>query len=1520
MATKNNEQEHYFIGGMKRDNANQAEDPKTYFFGLNGRLYSDNGKLSFSSIEGTIEVWNDSRILKYLGYCAFKDELVLMVKVQNIGEFGIEIDDDDYTDTTYPPNQGPGTGNPQAVDYSDLYELVNDGFYGQICDSGSGPINPVGDVLDGFVALSKDPNGNIIGRWLWVGNLGWHEDAKICTVGMHENNSFKRIYFTDFLNTFRVVNILNGRIESLNSSQFNVFQEFSLSQPLIDETITGGFLKSGINFYTYRLISNDGQRTTFSDLSERVVIHPGTTGQDIRGGDVSEETGKRVKIRIINEDTHIYDKIEVVAIVYEAEGAPTSVKSIGVQDLNNVNIFYHSGNEPGYDLNITLLDVTERSGGWRYCSDLRTEKNKLIASGLRNTPIPYALEDLGKDFMLRGFDASGSTFYDSFINPKPKKYRFIPKNGQIGSYRKLETIIKMIKVFGTFTFTIRYQNTEFTETFVMPPTYNNVTELIWIFISQHVASFPGFNFTYLNEDIILAPANSSFNLDDLEFVFSTNEVSIDSHHDYQHIPVNLSGEMIHGAQSYGFEHGNGIRITFSPEYQDLIELAGPFTKPIGNSAQSYPSGNGDPDTSFHMLWDAPFLPSTADNFYEFNRQNLFNLKPNSLKRGLFKGDIYRVGLQFERSGETLFTLPIGDFMVPEIGDPVKTLESQEINTWANSRVKGDVMQSILTNLIVDIRLNCDVRDVYTSVKLVYVQRTPENRTIICQGLSAPLVRHNNFSSGTTINYVPPIANKWTLPFMGGPGIDHMGVSDTATYGENMTGTVGERGRTIVHRSLMYFDSPEILFDRIPESLIMNTKAQVVAKVWGDHEGSKFLGHGLFHEQAVSFSQKIHSTTPVWGRNAMPGITFNNPHGLVGNPRTLPNWVNVTIFANASYITNKQSHNIQTSKIMAKGEIIGGGSFNAGFEISNNAMTLFQPVNYYSGADRYPTVSSGNTNFEGWKTNRHCVGARTLIMKTETPIFHYGFFDDLGAGTHVAGVNNEGMGFAILPFGAFVKHALINIVADNEDSVYGGRSELAYAANVFIPLSKTIPIPKDSNRTMRLNVSGDTYCSLFFNNKTQYADYPEATMRVKHSGGGCNNNDKRRDYDEIYLRTAAWGYGVVIESTVDVALAKGLKFYQNSGAVDMTLTTDSINEVYFQEGNLRSYIAKPVDFRDDPDLLHVVAVSDTKIMGSPLDSWTSFRVNNFYELEKNKGGAYNLAKSLDDIYAIQENQTSRLYLNERGAAMNTSDGAIMLKTGTGTGIDGHKVISDYGTAIRRSVTEIISSMEGAAGFYFFDEEKKELVKIAEGKLVKEDLAYYVNTLLGDNKVYDVEGYYDDLNKETVVRTRTEDGQYLTFSYNELFGVMNGFFDYNNDQYFIWNNEVFQPKLGSSIVEQINKGIHLKISGEYKKLKIGVITNISPTAVKIFHNFMANINIDYNIDQIDIKTSSGQTRTILGTHKRYRIREGVHTVPLKNEDDWADLRGEWMELTITISNLSNKKIDIFSITNFIRESYI
>ena len=149
--------------------------------------------------------------------------------------------------------------------------------------------------------------------------------------------------------------------------------------------------------------------------------------------------------------------------------------------------------------------------------------------------------------------------------------------------------------------------------------------------------------------------------------------------------------------------------------------------------------------------------------------------------------------------------------------------------------------------------------------------------------------------------------------------------------------------------------------------------------------------------------------------------------------------------------------------------------------------------------------------------------------------------------------------------------------------------------------------------------------------------------------------------------------------------------------------------------------------------------------------------------------------------------------------------------------------------------------------------------------------------------------------------------------------------------MWNSEVYAPKTtevdfeestrpDSSKLFQLNKGEYLNFFEEQKTLKLGVIVNQESGKIKIFKHWGGNINIPYNVKNITAKTSTGQTRVVQGVHHRYKIREEYHSVPLKNKNDWEDLRGKWMYLEVEIESIDNHKIDIFSFINFVRESYI
>jgi len=126
--------------------------------------------------------------------------------------------------------------------------------------------------------------------------------------------------------------------------------------------------------------------------------------------------------------------------------------------------------------------------------------------------------------------------------------------------------------------------------------------------------------------------------------------------------------------------------------------------------------------------------------------------------------------------------------------------------------------------------------------------------------------------------------------------------------------------------------------------------------------------------------------------------------------------------------------------------------------------------------------------------------------------------------------------------------------------------------------------------------------------------------------------------------------------------------------------------------------------------------------------------------------------------------------------------------------------------------------------------------------------------------------------------------------------------------------------SSILHQLNKGLNLNLFTQLKTMKLGIVVNVNPDGVKIFPHWGGNISINYPVKQISVLTELGIARQVLGTHARYKIREGVHSVPLKNRLDRDDLRGKWMNLEVEIESLDNADIRIFSFINFVRNSYI
>ena len=228
---------------MKNSREQHAEENKSFEYGLNGRLTSLNGSLSYSSIKGTFEIYNNPMIIKYLGYFAFADELVLMVKYNERGadsvsnvvteavigankifnipfgstqynltnELSQGATEEYYTSTVEVVEESEALleNNYNApvqvtkLDLSKYYTLSGTDIPNyKICEIEALTAIPEynKDYKDAFIVLRNDGLKAFTDHVVWKGNLNWDINRKITTAGIYENQFFKRVYFTDNLN------------------------------------------------------------------------------------------------------------------------------------------------------------------------------------------------------------------------------------------------------------------------------------------------------------------------------------------------------------------------------------------------------------------------------------------------------------------------------------------------------------------------------------------------------------------------------------------------------------------------------------------------------------------------------------------------------------------------------------------------------------------------------------------------------------------------------------------------------------------------------------------------------------------------------------------------------------------------------------------------------------------------------------------------------------------------------------------------------------------------------------------------------------------------------------------------------------------------------------------------------------------------------------------------------------------------------------------------------------------------
>ena len=181
-------------------------------------------------------------------------------------------------------------------------------------------------------------------------------------IAMHENANYERVYFTDYENPTKSINIRDGLVNTYHCSSLNFFPNPGVSRPIIENITYGGSLEQGIYSYAYYFTSAGGNTTVISPISTQIhIVKDGDntepTTNSYKGtpeGIVDEEvtTGKQVAVRIPLDalSPGTYETVSLIALHVSSFGElPIVTEVVSENILGNTNeiILVHSGTETG---------------------------------------------------------------------------------------------------------------------------------------------------------------------------------------------------------------------------------------------------------------------------------------------------------------------------------------------------------------------------------------------------------------------------------------------------------------------------------------------------------------------------------------------------------------------------------------------------------------------------------------------------------------------------------------------------------------------------------------------------------------------------------------------------------------------------------------------------------------------------------------------------------------------------------------------------------------------------------------------------------------------------------------------------------------------------------------------------------------------------------------------------------------------------------------------------------------------
>ena len=1267
---------------------------------------------------------------------------------------------------------------------------------------------------DKFKGEQLYPNIDLSEEELPKTSLGFDSKYPIETTSFYENDSIKKVYWTDGKNQPRVINITATKEvrDSWNSNSFNFVPTLKLKETvnITRNMVANGVFAPGVIQYAFTYFNKYGQESNIFYTSPLYYI-----SYNNRGASPEDRVGNSFNIEVTNVDKR-FDYIRIYSMHRTSINATPDVKRVVDLAISTADKIAYTDNGSSGD----SVDPTELLyiGGEEVVFGTMAQKDNTLFLGDIETK-RKTLDSTIRNY-FRGKSITFSSHNKSISSPEPKGYYPYSNQLKMNSYQ-----FKTFKYLEYYRFGIQAQH--YTGKWSEPIWINDVRNTVHIdttFYSSNNIGLPVAEFTLNDSTIINRLLDNGYVRIRPVVVYPTiNDREAVCQGILCPTVYNISDRFGNSpfAQSSWFTRPNAPFDEYKAFHYhqnnegawggDWVGLGQFLGNPSAYSRAGIMSNNRTIVTSEGTQYNIDIVNKGAWAEFRHNRPIPGNSNRNA-------------------EIQCIWNPPSG----PYVDD---TATDSDVASWVSNNAENYYIdQSILTFHSPDIEFDNEVRSIDTSgLKLRIVGMVPLTAfaSDIDIQTSTPV---NNFYDSSELPagfYKEPIGAENDFSYdgigvhLGDSHFGWRGLISGAFWFDELTAYKKDTGNT------KHLTTGFVVYPWHRNGSLNNTKFAT------DGYRSAMLDKKKMSNMRYSYKSVYLDSGNIWNayasgsstRTGISGVAVfdSNEVSLVRLPaQENSGLTDINYYGNVDKLLTisrvgdkKDGYPIMTTGVQSA-ETNAHALFSSGYtQIDSrftDQITGTDPVrikykstphavlalNYTtSGAQRIlPNIKDGDYN-DTWLVNAQNLGA---------PSGQHMYWDKSGS---AKGVSQDTI-IAGTPRGPIsavssIQHGWLwlgELYNDNVQNRFGGQTEEAFENNVWLPCGDPISLV-NTNNGVKSSVTirweeGDTYFQRYDHIKT----YPFTL------------EDQNAVTDIVSF---------MCETRVNI----DGRYDRNRGQTsNFSITPENfnlMNDVYSQPNNFFNYRTINPNKLNLDNFHNSITWTKTKTAGELVDTWTNITLASTLDFDGDKGYVRSLKRLNNNIIAFQDKGISQVLYNENMQIASTE--GVPIEIANSGKVNGKRYITD-----RIGCTNKWSICETPNGIYFIDDITKGIF-LFNGQLnnISDKLGFHswINKVSDEVNIWnpiDFDGfvtYYDKVNGDVFFINKNE-----CLGFSEPLGKFSSFYSYESTPYFanlgdkgIW---IRDGKLWLH-----NEGDYNMFFGTYQPFYTTVIANPDMTKDKIFN---------------------------------------------------------------------------------------